>query len=589
MKTLDRFLCCVCAILICFSSGITNAVPSFSISSDGFVQEGAAVPRAVGFTSDGHALGYRGGTENAKQFIIPAGWTAPELLSAPTSYDLRTAYSTSRVTSVKDQNPYGTCWAFGAVGSAESNMLMDGILNPDLSELQIAYFTYIRNEQTADKNSGTAGDIVGYTPFEEKGKTIGILERGGTTPDVMTAMANYLGLVNESSVPYSNAATVNTDGLSPAYAYDEDAVHLQNAYVVNMKDRAYVKQLLMKYGAASVDYYHHDIFLSTENTAYFCPGNPSNHAVTLVGWDDSFPATKFNSVYNELTETHELPSENGAWLIKNSWGEDWGNNGYFYISYMDGSLTNATFMDVAPASDYDTLYQYDGGVYSYGYDLTPGLNNRGFEAVVYTADEDSYVCAAGFYAESSNIDVKVKVYTDLSGSTPDTGTLASSASASRSLNYSGYYTLPLSAPVFVRKDSRFAVTLELCDRDGNHIDYVCDFSEHNAGVSSTVSYGTGRTFFSSNGTRWVDFGDVYKADLRIKAMTINALGSNISGDVNGDGQITVEDAVILCRHVTELDMLQGRYLAAADVDSSGSVSVLDVLIICKRIAGINVS
>lgn len=586
MKKFYGVLCSICLVLLCCLGGPAYASPSDTVSSDGVVNSAAVPLKSASFTSDGNALGYRGGKEQAKQFINPADWTTPELLSVPSSFDLRTAYGTSRVTSVKDQNPYGTCWAFAAIGSSESNMLMDGISAPKLSVLQLAYFTYNRNEEVASLGGMTVGDTVGYTPFVESGRTISVLNRGGVTPDVITAMANHLGLANEEIASYDKAEDIEKNGLSSAYAYYADSAHLQNAYVVNMKDRAYVKRLLMKYGAASVDYYHQDLFFSSKHNAYYCPGNPSNHAVTLVGWDDGFPAANFKSAYNELTEKHELPSENGAWLIKNSWGTDWGDKGYFYISYADGSLTNATFFDVAPSSDYDTLYQYDGGVYSYTYDLTPGANGKGFEGVVYTAEQDSYICAAGFYADSSNMNVSVNVYTGLTGSSPNSGTLA--ASASRALEYSGYYTVSLPAPVFVSEGSRYGITLELSDRDGDSIGYVCDYSKEDTGVASHTSYDIGRTFFSTNGKYWNDFGQIYRADLRIKAMAVNSLKASIPGDVNGDEKLSLSDAILLCRHVAELDMLEGRYLAAADVDASGKVNILDVLLICKFIAGTNV-
>src|SRR5690606_5782174 len=89
------------------------------------------------------------------------------------------------------------------------------------------------------------------------------------------------------------------------------------------------------------------------------------HAITLVGWDDNYPRTKFTY----------LPPGNGAFLAKNSWGSDRGYGGYFWISYYDtflgreGSVgtpltlsilynPNSAF-NASPLSTYDYIYQYD--------------------------------------------------------------------------------------------------------------------------------------------------------------------------------------------------------------------------------------
>ena len=58
--------------------------------------------------------------------------TAP---AAPASWDWR---SMNGVTSVKNQNPYGTCWSFAALGDMESKVLLQELYAPDYSELNLS-------------------------------------------------------------------------------------------------------------------------------------------------------------------------------------------------------------------------------------------------------------------------------------------------------------------------------------------------------------------------------------------------------------------------------------------------------------------
>ena len=59
----------------------------------------------------------------------------------------------------------------------------------------------------------------------------------------------------------------------------------------------------------------------------------TGHAVTIIGWDDKYSRNNFNS--------NCRPENDGAWLILNSWGADWGNNGTAWVSYEDINFLNS--------------------------------------------------------------------------------------------------------------------------------------------------------------------------------------------------------------------------------------------------------
>lgn len=122
--------------------------------------------------------------------------------------------------------------------------------------------------------------------------------------------------------------------------------------------KALMKQGVMEYGSLDVGYYHvyGNEYYNEENSAFYCPNNVStmvNHAVLLVGWDDNFPKENFNAGHR--------PESDGAWIIQNSWGEGFGENGYFYISYEDESIYNltTTVTDASSSVNYDTSYVLD--------------------------------------------------------------------------------------------------------------------------------------------------------------------------------------------------------------------------------------
>ena len=133
-----------------------------------------------------------------------------------------------------------------------------------------------------------------------------------------------------------------------------------------------------------------------------------NHAVTLVGWDDTISKEAFASSNDE----GRLPSRDGAWIMKNSWSTYAGDEGYYYLSY-DMNLDTTTAFEFEKRSAYTHNYFYDGG-YQIQYDNPYGLKSFPV-ANVFTAQQTSdnsveVVSAVSVGIASSQTNYSVQIY-----------------------------------------------------------------------------------------------------------------------------------------------------------------------------------
>ena len=325
---------------------------------------------------------------------VPDGVNA--LADLPEKYDLR---DEGRVTDVKFQNPWGACWAFGPIASLESNAITRGAQDPDYSEKALVWFA--KNERKDEDAPDTELEGISVADGDTKEYVYNI---GGSSWDVISALAAWQGASLESELPYRNAeGTTETvqlteDGFAecytadgdwsvdPSHAYD-DAYRLEdsvcylgfNSYAAagydgdqvwtTMFSSVYpaVKNWIMENGAISVgfcaDYSSPDDlesgvtseYYNEEHSAQYNPDSMyANHEVTIVGWDDSYPKENFSIT----------PPGDGAWIVKTSWSDVWGENGYFYLSYYDTTVREyegylADVADSAGYYSYDNNYQYD--------------------------------------------------------------------------------------------------------------------------------------------------------------------------------------------------------------------------------------
>ncbi len=430
--------------------------------------------------------------------------------------DLPEHYETELLPPLRDQSPYGTCWAFSTTALAEISLLKEEQMeDPDLSELHLSYFSY---NSVVDPLGGTEGDSV-VTPKSK------LLNRGGNYEIALATLGQWMGAADENTAKYDrDDITAMSSGLQDAIAY-EDVAHIQNYYLEDVPLGEFrenhdlslldpIKRMVKDCGAAGLIFgvrngLAPDTTSSTYNSdynSYYNSGGASSlHAVAIVGWDDNFPREHFSTT---------APGD-GAFLIRNSWTtEDKGNkyafSGYFWMSYYENTLENRFYaLKAEPADNYDNNYQYDGST-STGYRLEYAGANV-FTASADGGESGEVLKAVSFYTTGANENYTVEVYTDVEDA-PDTGVKCEEATISGTTEFAGYITVPLQHEVYLEAGKKFAVAVRMDEADlARQVTYEFE--------GTKVSSHPGESYRYHDGD-WTDVEDA--GNYKIKAFTCNA-------------------------------------------------------------------
>jgi len=574
MRKMKRFLAGILTASMLIS---TESVSVLAAEAD------TGVPETVQSTESIEATEVIGNTETVEMVTaLPTGY-----IPLPSEYDvpvvhydsgevpqlfsntMETYYVTPNMPEIRDQNPYGTCWAFTSIALGELDLMQSGFAAPDLSELHLAYFTY---NSVTDPLGGTEGDS------NSVGGGYPVLDRGGNLSLSVNVLAGWTGMADESKVPYDTAPTVEEEGLSPSLAYD-DVVHLKNAYFLNIKENPeIVKAMIKEYGGVGTSYYadaYNDGYNSTNNCYYYGQYDTTNHAVTIVGWNDNFSKENFNEAYR--------PESDGAWLIRNSWGGsytgDYSLYGYFWMSYEETSIADAAYaFDVTVKGQddfYDNNYQYDGGMFTASTGMYGGITAANvFKA---SANENGEHLAAVMFSSTNNTNqtYEIKVYKDLTNPTvPDSGTLV--ATETGACTYAGIYTVDLAEPVALEAGETFSVVVTLTGGEASYIDYEYPMD---AWFVTETSACEGQSYYKS-GSSWIDFGANRGSNFRIKAFTNNAVsatGVEVSPDTIelGLGETTTLTANVLPASAGNKNVVwSSNNESVAAVDETGKVTAV---------------
>ena len=395
----------------------------------------------------------------------------------PSSYDLR---ALGRLTPVRDQGILGTGWAFATFASMESCLLPGE--TRDFSEDHIVL---------------TSGFDSGGDPYGA----------GGNVAKATAYLTRWGGPVDEAADAYGDSST--PPGLT-VQKHVQDVLYIPGGS--SGADTASIKDAVMTYGALHTAICWESASYLPAQKSFFDSdsGSQTNHAVAIVGWDDTFAASRFAST----------PAGNGAWLVRNSWGPGWGDGGYFWVSYYDAhcgrsNVLNAAFLGVA-TRDYDEVYSYDplGWVYSIGYAF-----ETAWAANVFTATRGQAISAVGFFAPVPGTTYAVYVGGVNADGTP--GVLT--AKGSGTISTPGFRTIEFSSAHWVPRGSRFAVAVRLTTPG---LDYPIACEAAVTDYSSAAQASLGESFL--RGAAGEPWGDLTSFDPTAN-VCLKAYGANDTG------------------------------------------------------------
>lgn len=521
------------------------------------------------------------------------------------TYDTTDSYTLA----VRNQGDRETCWAMAAIACAEYYALGHGYADtdPDYSEWALSYFSKVGFRD----NRGNAGlDTHDYNTFE-------VFSSGNIHRSTMS-LACWLGPVSESvsSTAYSRISSNRNP--ETVYARNYDAMHLENAYwltATTETDRSVLKQAIREYGAAILCMYYVGSYCNQTKDedgthySYFKPdvvcddtsGNiKTNHEVTVVGWDDDYPASYFK----------DTPPGNGAWKCRNSYGNTWGENGYFWVSYYDATALQSAWavFEYGSADNYDLNYQYDCCTVVSSVDFHQSLGDKedvdlDTYANVFTAGSEETLQAVATYTYNPGVSYTLRIYTGLNGTTPSAGgTVALTQEGT--FDYAGFHTVVLDQEVKLEKGEHFSVIFTVGDDTaGGRLVPTCSTQTADKSWHSINFAESGQSFYSTyncaktNKYAWADFSKS-GSNFRIKAYTsceeheehyvedlceICSAYGYLNGDCDGDGERNVLDLLALMRYqLGERDQVY----ASADLTGDGSSTVADLVCLLRGLCGL---
>lgn len=388
----------------------------------------------------------------------------------PYAYDYR---KNGRATKVKNQGVYGTCWAFSALTSLETYLLPE-------EDVEFSVENMVLNN----------------------GHKMGMYD-GGDFSMSIAYLTSWMGPVSEEEDKYGDFI-VNKEA--------KVLKHVQEIQLIEPKNIEAIKKAVFLYGGVQsslytslTDQYSSSIYYNKEEYTYCYVGTKKvNHEVIIIGWDDNFPKEKFNADIEG----------NGAFICQNSWGEEFGDNGVFYVSYYDSNIGmhNIVYTNVEETDNYDNIYQYDiqGWTGNMGYD-----DEKAYFANVYTARGNENLEAVSFYAVGKNTEYEI-YYVENFVDRKSFGEREFLKSGK--VSNTGYYTINLEKEIELKKGQKFAIVVKI--KTPNEV-YPIAVSYDREKINRDEEPEDGEGYISFSGKNWEYVETTKKCNICLKVFTNN--------------------------------------------------------------------
>lgn len=442
----------------------------------------------------------------------------------PTVYDSR---NDGILTPVRSQGITSVCWAIAATDQLSVNLQKKALPSAVFSPAHLAWFAHRSLVYSSDRTTGD-GTLVN-DPYSH----------GGNWLDAAAAMSAWNGPALEADFPFDAQNISNMGNYTEAKRFEKNAIMKsatcyyakENDDVASISDTQMqmIKQAILHDGAVQLSFYSDTAYFNSDDkqTAYYQNVRTiTNHAVTVLGWDDDFSKNHFRSDCQ--------PNADGAWLCKNSWGELWGDNGYFWLSYEDHSLNQIVSFTATSQYAYDDIYQYDG----FGFHGRVYSDSYIRFANVFTADEDCEIAAVGVWFLQDGAEYTVEVFTDLDENMTAPIKSVSAGKISGVADTYSYRIIDLKAPVAVNQGERFSVCVTL---KANENCPTVNCAIENKDADDYVSYSeAGQSFvqITQNGP-WYDTHAEGLHNVCLKAITSHEHSSGSVGSICAECKKTV--------------------------------------------------